>query len=105
MINLFDAAHAAALEKLVAGLPVADILATLAGRETLDDGIRLAEKLAGLIGAAFPPAALTAAEIAFALEALRLLLDAAHAGAAPISITAGYPDIVGQENATNFKDR
>ena len=91
------------LGKLLALLPVADIVALIEQRATVDTTIDLAERVAGIVKIAFPPGALTAAEVGFALEALKFVLDAAGVGSSPVR--GGEPDIIGQENSFNEKDR
>ena len=88
-------AHLTALAKLVAGLPVADLGALLAGTATADTVLDLAEQAVGLVAAAFPPGALVAGEVGFALEALQFLLDGAGVGADPVTIEPGYNPIRG----------
>ena len=95
--------HLTALAKLVAGLPVADLAAVLSGTATTDTVLGLAEQATGLIAAAFPPGALIAGEIGLALSALQFLLDASGAGGN--IVTGGQPDLAGEENSTNFRDR
>lgn len=88
-------AHLTALAKLVAGLPFGDLAALLAGTATADTVLDLAEQATGLIAAAFPPGALVAGEVGFAIEALQFLLDAAGVGADPMTIEPGYNPIRG----------
>ena len=102
-LALLTPAHLTALAKLVAGLPVADLAALLDGTATIDTVLDLAEQATGLIAAAFPPGALIAGEVGFAIEALQFLLDAGGVGASPVK--GGEPDIVAEETATNFRDR
>ena len=102
-VSLLTPAHLTALAKLIAGLPFGDLAALLDGTATTDTVLDLAEQATALIGAAFPPGALVAGEVGFALEALQFLLDAAGVGASPV--TGGQPDIVGEETSSNFKDR
>jgi hypothetical protein len=85
------AAHFNSLAKLIGGLPVADIVALIDGRGSLDSDLALAESAAALVGIAFPPGAITAGEVEFALEALQFLLDAAGLGADPFKIQGGVP--------------
>ena len=84
-----------ALAKIVAGFPLADLLAILNGTATVDSDLDLAEQAVGLIAAAFPPAAITAEEVGFGLEALAFLCDAAGLGAKPIQLSRGQNPIRG----------
>ena len=86
-------AHLGPLGKLLALLPVEDIVALIEQRATLDTTLDLAERVAGIVKIAVPPAALTAAEVGFALEALKFVLDAAGVGSSPV--TGGYNPIRG----------
>ena len=79
-LALLTPAHLTALAKLIAGLPVADLAALLSGTVTADTVLDLAEQATCLIAAAFPPGALIAGEVGFALQALQWLLDASGAG-------------------------
>jgi hypothetical protein len=80
-----------ALAKLIGGLPVDDILAAIEGRGSIDTDLELAERVAALVGVAFPPGAITAGEVEGGLEALQFLLDAAGLGANPFKIQGGVP--------------
>ena len=92
-----------ALAKIVEGFPLADFLAILNGTATVDTDLDLAEQVVGLVAIAFPPGASAAGEVGIALQALKFLLDAAGTGGSPV--TGGQPDIIGEENAFNEKDR
>jgi hypothetical protein len=80
-----------ALGKLIAGLPIADLLQVLEGRATIDTELDLAEKSAALIATAFPPGAIAAGEVELALRALQFLLDAAGVGPHPFRLQGGVP--------------
>jgi len=82
-------ANLGALAKIVQGFPTGDFLAIVNGTATVDSDLDLAQQVLGLVAAAFPPGALVAGEIGIALEALQFLLDAAGAGADPV--TGGVP--------------
>jgi hypothetical protein len=84
-------ARFSALAKLIGGLPVADIVAAIEGRGSIDTDLELAERVAALVGVAFPPGAITAGEVEGGLEALQFLLDAAGLGANPFKIQGGVP--------------
>ena len=88
-----DVAQLGPLGKLLALLPVEDIVALIEQRATVDTTLDLAERVAELVKIAFPPGALTAAEVGFALEALKFVLDAAGVGSSPV--TGGYNPIRG----------
>ncbi len=80
-----------ALAKLLRGLPVGDLVNLIEGRATLDSSLTLAESAAALVAAVFPPGAITAGEVEFALEGLQFLLDAAGLGPNPFKIVGGIP--------------
>jgi hypothetical protein len=86
--------HYAALAKLIGALPVSDLVALIEGRATAGTFINLAEQAAGIVAAAFPPAAFVAGEIELGLEALRFLFGAAGL-AKPIRITPGQNPLRG----------
>jgi hypothetical protein len=88
-------AHFTALAKLIGGLPVDQLLALIEGQSTVDNAIGLAEQAASLVAAAFPPAAITAGEVEFGLEALRFVCGVAGLGSTPIQITPGQNPIRG----------
>ncbi len=88
-------AHFAGLAKLIGGLPVGNLLALIEGRATLNDGIDLLEQAARIVGAAFPPAAITVGEVEFGLEALKFICGAAGLGAAPLHVSPGQNPIRG----------
>lgn len=80
-----------AVGKLLALLPVTDILAVIEGRATVDTELDLAERAAGVVAAAFPPGAIAAGEVEMALKALQFLLDAAGVGPKPFRLKGGVP--------------
>ncbi len=84
-------AHYGALAKLIGSLPVSGIVELIEGRATIDSDLELAESAAKLVGAAFPPGAITAREVELGLEALQFLLDAAGLGSQPFKIQGGIP--------------
>ena len=88
-------AHFTALAKLIGALPVADLVTLIDGRGTVDGAFALAEQAARIVAAAFPPAAITADEVEFGLEALGFVCDAARLGATPFRLSPGQNPIRG----------
>jgi hypothetical protein len=88
-------AHFAALGKLLGALPVADLLALIEGRASVSTALDLAEQAARIVAAAFPPAAITAREVEFGLEALHFVLGAAGLGVKPFRVTPGQNPLRG----------
>ena len=88
-------AHFEALGKLMGDLPIGALVQLFEGRSTFDSGLEIAERGAEIVAAAFPPAAITAREVEFGLEALRFLLNAAGIGPKPFRIAPGENPIRG----------
>jgi hypothetical protein len=88
-------AHFTALGKLIGGLPVGELVTLIHGQATLDNVLDLSAEAAGIVAAAFPPAAITSGEVEFGLEALRLVFDVAGLGSQPFRITPGQNPIRG----------
>jgi hypothetical protein len=84
-----------ALSKFLTAFPLTDLIELIEGKATVDTVLDLDEKAASLIAAAFPPVAITAEEVGFALEALQYLLDKAGLGLKPIKVIPGYNPIRG----------
>ena len=61
----------------------------------MDSALDLAEQAARIVAAAFPPAAITANEVEFGLEALGFVCDAAGLGAKPFQLSPGQNSIRG----------
>ncbi len=84
-------AHFNALGQLLSLLPVEDVIALVNGTATVNSGLDLLGQLVGVVQVAFPPAAMDATAVGYALALLKFLLDEAGVGEEPLQVTGGVP--------------